>query len=104
MGISDYNAVDILNKTVPGSPAIEIGKGIHSPQGHDIQRQAIQRIMADLKNSFLGSLPDATAAGLRDFLDVAPYVPTRTVLKALNTERDTVVRLTESGREGVFKW
>ena len=49
MGISDYSATEAENTTVPGTPPIEIGKGNLSPQGHDIQRQALQRLMADLK-------------------------------------------------------
>ncbi|MGE0583706.1 MAG: hypothetical protein AB7O39_01055 [Flavobacteriaceae bacterium] len=49
MGISDYSATEVENTTVPGTPPIEIGKGNLSPQGHDIQRQALQRIMADMK-------------------------------------------------------
>ena len=47
----------------------------------------------------LDSAPD-----VRDYLDTAPYVATRTALKALDTTKDTVAILTESGREGVFVW
>ncbi|TWA55653.1 endosialidase-like protein [Sinorhizobium medicae] len=44
------------------------------------------------------------ASDVRNFLDTAPYVATRTALKALNTAKDTVAVLTEDGREGVFRW
>ena len=89
MAISDYNATDALNTTVPGSPAIEIGKANHSPQGHDIQRQGLQRIMADLKSSAIGTLADGDADTQRDFLDAAPYVANTTALTALDTTKDT---------------
>lgn len=46
----------------------------------------------------------AVPSVIRDYLDTAPYVPTRTVLKALDTTKDTVAILTESGRQGVFIW
>lgn len=48
----------------------------------------------------LGGLP----AVVRDNLDVAPYVATRTALKALDTTKDTTAYLTEAGRQGVFVW
>ena len=52
MGISDYSATDSDNKTVPGSPVIDIGKGISgSPNMSQTIRRAIQRIMADLKTA-----------------------------------------------------
>lgn len=44
------------------------------------------------------------AADVRDFLDTAPYVSTRTTLKALNVSKDTTAILTEVGRDGVFIW
>lgn len=103
MGISDYNAVDSENKTVPpngnpGSVAIEIGKGIHSPQGHDIQRQAIQRVMADLKNTPLLSvtagaagleiLADATQGDVRGYLKVPPVVADVTALRSADIDPD----------------
>ncbi|MDW9711873.1 hypothetical protein GOB44_18575 [Sinorhizobium meliloti] len=44
------------------------------------------------------------SADVRNFLDTAPYVATRTALKALNTAKDLVAILMESGREGVFHW
>lgn len=46
----------------------------------------------------------ALQAVMRDRLDTAPYVATRTALKALDTTKDTVAYLTEAGREGWFMW
>lgn len=46
----------------------------------------------------------ALAADVRNFLDTAPYVATRTALKALDTTKDAVAILTETGREGIFNW
>jgi cell wall-associated NlpC family hydrolase len=43
-------------------------------------------------------------ADVRSFLTVAPYVTSRTNLKALDTTKDKVAILTEDGREGIFKW
>lgn len=43
-------------------------------------------------------------AGVRDYLDVAPYVDTRTSLKALDPSKDKAAILLESGRKGVFTW
>lgn len=44
------------------------------------------------------------ASDIRNFLDTAPYVATRTALKALDTAKDVVAILMESGREGIFNW
>lgn len=44
------------------------------------------------------------AADVRNLLDTAPYVETRTALKALDTTKDTVAYLRESNRPGLFKW
>ncbi|MGN7750559.1 hypothetical protein [Sinorhizobium sp. 22678] len=44
------------------------------------------------------------SADVRNYLDVAPYVETRTELKALDTGKDLVAILMESGREGIFHW
>jgi len=41
-------------------------------------------------------------ADVRGYLDTASYVASRTVLKALDTTKDTTAYLTESGREGTF--
>lgn len=41
---------------------------------------------------------------VRNFLDTAPYVATRTALKALDTTKDTTAILKEAGREGIFNW
>lgn len=46
----------------------------------------------------------ASSGDFRDYLDVAPYVATRTALKALDTTKDTAVLLKEAGREGTFVW
>jgi hypothetical protein len=42
--------------------------------------------------------------GIRNYLDVAPYVASRTALKAVDTTKNSIVILNEAGREGVFKW
>ncbi|QND67634.1 hypothetical protein HB777_29330 [Mesorhizobium loti] len=52
----------------------------------------------------ISSLSFVSKSIVRDYLDVAPYVPTRAALKALDTTKDTEAYLTESGREGVFLW
>lgn len=50
MAITDYSATEADNKTVPGSPAIQLGYGGYSGvTAHQIQTESIQRIMADLK-------------------------------------------------------
>lgn len=45
-----------------------------------------------------------SAADGRNYLDAVPYVADRTALKALDTSKDTVAILKETGREGRFKW
>lgn len=45
-----------------------------------------------------------TVSEVRDALDAAPYVATRTALKALDTTKDSVAYLTEAGRQGNFVW
>jgi hypothetical protein len=47
----------------------------------------------------LGNVDD-----IRNYIDAAPYVATRTALKALDTTKQTVAYLTETGREGIFIW
>ncbi|MGH0265129.1 hypothetical protein NKY45_27285 [Sinorhizobium meliloti] len=49
-------------------------------------------------------LADALQADVRDYLDVPAYVAARAALKALDTTKDGVAFLSESGREGIFKW
>ncbi|MBZ9807706.1 hypothetical protein [Mesorhizobium sp. ESP-6-2] len=49
-------------------------------------------------------LTKTAAEDVRDVLDTAPYVATRTALAALNATKDTVAYLTEGGREGPFIW
>lgn len=44
------------------------------------------------------------ASNVRSFLATAPYVSTRTALKALDTTLDLTCILTEAGREGIFNW
>lgn len=44
------------------------------------------------------------APDIRNFLDTAPYVATRTAAKALDTTKETTLILTEAGREGIFNW
>lgn len=61
-------------------------------------------------NTFLVTNAAATArenkpfADVRDLLDTAPYAATRTALKALDTTKESVAFLSESGREGWFVW
>lgn len=57
-----------------------------------------------LENKTVPLIGLSLASEIRDFLDTAPYVSTRTALKALDTTKDAVAILTESGREGVFVW
>lgn len=47
-------------------------------------------------------LTQTAAEDARNTLDVAPYVATRTALKALDTTKDTTAVLTEDGRSGAF--
>lgn len=49
-------------------------------------------------------LGSALNSDVRNFLDTAPYVATRTAAKALDTTKDTTLILTEAGREGIFIW
>jgi hypothetical protein len=97
MAISDYSATDADNKTVPGSPAIEIGKGIHSPQGHDIQRQALQRIMADLKSfhtTYSSHNHDSAYAALVHTHDLADITDAGTAAaEDIGTSGDAVPKL-----------
>lgn len=51
MAISDYQPVPADNKTVPGTPEIQLGYGGFGPAAHAIQTQAIQQVMADLAMS-----------------------------------------------------
>lgn len=46
----------------------------------------------------------AAASDVRNFLDTAPYVSTRTALKAIDTTKETTAILVEGGREGIFNW
>ena len=52
----------------------------------------------------LAILADDLQADVRDYLDTPPYVANRTALKALDTTKDTVAFLSETGRAGVFQW
>lgn len=71
-------------------------------QGHSTNLDDIASVTPGAAG--LSILAHSLAADVRNYLDVAPYVADRTALKALDTTKDTVVRLGESGREGVFKW
>lgn len=53
-------------------------------------------------SSSITAMSTAQKATLRDDLSAAPYVATRTALKDLDTSKDTVAVLTESGRAGTF--
>ena len=76
------------------------GNAAYQPLDSDLSA-----IAALTTTTFGRSLLTKTAAeDARDTLDTAPYVATRTALKALDTTKDTVAILTEAGREGVFVW
>jgi hypothetical protein len=49
-------------------------------------------------------LASAAATDARNILDTAPYVDTRTELKAIDTTKETVAFLKEARREGLFIW
>lgn len=53
----------------------------------------------DVSSTRLVGAPD-----IRNFLDTASYVSTRTAAKALDTTKETTLILTEAGREGIFNW
>lgn len=70
---------------------------------------AAQRVTLGLASAAPGAagltiLGSALNSDVRNILDTAPYVATRTALKALDTTKDTVSILTEAGREGHFIW
>lgn len=54
--------------------------------------------------SGLSILSMGAVTDVRNYLDAAPYVSTRTALKAIDTTKETCAILTESGREGIFVW
>lgn len=60
--------------------------------------------LADFTSVGRALVASTSVADIRNQLDATLYVSTRTALKALDTAKDTVVLLTESGREGVFVW
>lgn len=62
------------------------------------------RAETDLVQSVAGLQGVVSAVDLRDATDTAPYVPTRTSLKALDTTKDTLAYMTEAVREGPFIW
>jgi hypothetical protein len=65
----------------------------------------LDAIAALTTTTFGRSLLTKTAAeDVRTTLASAPYVATRTALKALDTTKDTTAFLTEAGREGIFMW
>lgn len=75
-----------------------------------VDANAAINLPALVANTFLVTNAAATArenkpfADVRDLLDTAPYVATRTALKALDTTKESVAFLSESGREGWFVW
>ncbi|WP_457813221.1 hypothetical protein [Sinorhizobium meliloti] len=80
-----------------------VNKGI----GEDIQEHSPNLdILAGVTPGAAGLaiLAEATQADVRANLDLPVYVGTRAILKALNTDKDTVAFLKETGREGLFKW
>lgn len=46
----------------------------------------------------------ALSSDVRNFLDTAPYLDTRSAMKSLDTGKETVSILRETGREGIFNW
>lgn len=59
---------------------------------------------ADFTAAGRALLDDADAAAQRSTLAASTFVSTRTALKALDTTKDALVYLTESGRDGFFRW
>ncbi|ANT51229.1 right-handed parallel beta-helix repeat-containing protein [Mesorhizobium amorphae] len=66
-----------------------------------------------IPDTVAGIVPGATGlvllgkelvSDVRNYLDTAPYVATRTALKALDTTKDIVALLTEPNRAGIFVW
>lgn len=80
-----------------------VNKGI----GEDIQAHSDNLdTLAEITPGDAGTsiLALSLAADVRNFLDTAPYVATRTALKALDPTKDAVAILTEDGRLGRFIW
>jgi hypothetical protein len=85
------------------------GKGMEnkewvSPADLDARAPAISANTMLVDNAGGTAREAKSFADVRGLLDVAPYVATRTALKALDTTKDTTAILTEAGREGVFNW
>lgn len=60
--------------------------------------------LADFTSVGRALVASAAVTDIRNQLDTAVYVATRTALKALDSTKDTTAILTESGREGTFIW
>jgi hypothetical protein len=71
-------------------------------QAHDADLDAIAALSTTTYGRSLLTL--SAAEDVRNSIDAAPYVATRTALKALDTTKDTTAFLTEAGREGIFMW
>lgn len=91
--ISDWSATPASNTDIGG---ISIA-GTAAVSNFD---DALRELMAQIALSPL----DESASAMRGNLDSAQYVATRTAMKAVDTTVETVVYLTEAGREGVFIW
>lgn len=103
--------INVKLSDVQSASALSGGELMYIVQGGNSRKQALTSYGAQLisDTGVTGAtgraiLAAGTAVIVRDHLDVAPYVATRTALKALDTTKDTVAILTESGREGIFKW
>ncbi|MDX0112595.1 hypothetical protein GOC07_09945 [Sinorhizobium meliloti] len=59
---------------------------------------------ATLGGAGVSILALSLASDVRNFLDTAPYVSTRTAMKALDTTKDAAAMLLEPGRVGLFRW
>lgn len=89
------------NKTVLDLGAVEILDEDDMASNSDTKVPTQQSVKAYVD---AGPSTAALQAVMRDRLDTAPYVATRTALKALDTTKDTVAILTDTLRAGVFVW
>jgi len=83
------------------------GELIYVAQGGNSRYSTLGAIGAQLLGDTGQTAALTTLGGpdnIRNFLDVPTYTSTRTVLKDLDTNKDTLAFMTEAGRAGIFKW
>lgn len=85
--------------TTKQSIASEVGATV---QGYSANLDELSGVVPG--SAGMSILAFSLASDVRSFLDTAPYVATRTALKALDTTKDITAVLTENGREGIFNW